>query len=379
MTKIIALVELLVLVFAGAVNAQGQQPEIKGQFSSYLNINPENDFDLYLGSNFIPEVTWGKGMGEQLFDLKLSANIRGNVSHTLGEESNVDGDVDPYRFWMRYSGNQFELRLGLQKINFGSASNLRPLRWFDQVDPRDPLAITNGVWGMLGRYYFLNNANIWVWGLYGNNQTKGWELMENRDQFPELGGRVQVPVPQGELAATYHHRKIDARTFSQPIFSFSSVDEHRFGLDGKWDIMVGFWIEASHSFRNKELDVFTHQTLLTVGTDYTFAIGNGPSVVLEHMLISYDKSAFEFDDPQQLTAISGSYPVSFFDQISTVFFYDWEANNLLSYLNYQRDLKNFTLYTMLYLNPTDQGDIQLNNSTNLFSGKGIQVMMVYNF
>jgi hypothetical protein len=190
---------------------------------------------------------------------------------------------------------------------------------------------------------------------------------------------VQVPVPQGELAATYHHRKIDPRTFAQPIFAVSSVDEHRFGLDGKWDITVGFWLEASHSYKTKDLGMFTHQTLFTVGTDYTFAVGNGPSVVLEHMLISYDKSAFEFDDPQQLTAISSSYPINFFDQVSAVFFYDWEANNMLSYLNYQRDLKNFTLYTMLYLNPSDQGDIQLNNSTNLFSGKGIQVMMVYNF
>ena len=69
---------------------------------------------------------------------------------------------------MRYSSDQFELRLGLQKINFGSASMLRPLMWFDQMDPRDPLHLTDGVWGLLARYYFLNNANIWLWGLYGN-------------------------------------------------------------------------------------------------------------------------------------------------------------------------------------------------------------------
>ena len=64
--------------------------------------------------------------------------------------------------------NKLHIEPGLQKINFGSATMLRPLMWFDQVDPRDPLQLTDGVWGVLGRYYFLNNANIWLWGLYGN-------------------------------------------------------------------------------------------------------------------------------------------------------------------------------------------------------------------
>lgn len=33
---------------------------------------------------------------------------------------------------------------------------------FDQVDPRDPLKLTDGVRGLLGRYCFLNNADIWL-------------------------------------------------------------------------------------------------------------------------------------------------------------------------------------------------------------------------
>ena len=64
---------------------------------------------------------------------------------------------------------------GLQKINFGSAVLLRPLMWFDSLDPRDPLQLTDGVYAVLLRYYFPNNANLWAWALYGNDSPKGWE------------------------------------------------------------------------------------------------------------------------------------------------------------------------------------------------------------
>ena len=92
------------------------------------------------------------------------------------------------------------VRGGLQKINFGSANLLRPLMWFDQIDPRDPLQLTDGVWGILGRYYFLNNANIWVWGLIGNDQRKGWEVIPSVKNKPEFGFRVQMPIPGNYLS-----------------------------------------------------------------------------------------------------------------------------------------------------------------------------------
>jgi len=38
-----------------------------------------------------------------------------------------------YRGWIRYSGSQFEARVGLQKINFGPAQLLRSLKWFARL------------------------------------------------------------------------------------------------------------------------------------------------------------------------------------------------------------------------------------------------------
>ena len=150
--------------------------------------------------------------------------------------------VKPYRFWVRFATSQFQVRIGLQKINFGSAMLLRPLMWFDRIDPRDPLQITDGVYAILLRYYFLNNANIWLWGVYGQNQRKGMEVFPTKENSGEYGGRIQVPLMNGEIATSYHHRDIDptAMVLNAPRFR----SENRYALDGKWDLGVGLWFEA---------------------------------------------------------------------------------------------------------------------------------------
>ena len=101
------------------------------------------------------------------FDAEVSGNMygSGDIIPFSNEEASWDarwdGKVKLYRGWGRVSNDRAEVRVGLQKINFGSAMMLRPLMWFDSMDPRDPLQMTDGVWGAMGRYYFNNNANVW--------------------------------------------------------------------------------------------------------------------------------------------------------------------------------------------------------------------------
>jgi len=83
------------------------------------------------------------------FDTELSVNIFGTAGLRHSTPSTHQGDLKPYRAWIRFSSDQLELRIGLQKLNFGSASILRPLMWFDQMDPRDPLQLTDGLWAFL--------------------------------------------------------------------------------------------------------------------------------------------------------------------------------------------------------------------------------------
>ncbi len=373
---------ILLLLTASAYAQQDTVPKFKfsGQVSTYGNYNFSNDLDVLLGGNFIPEISYSVPFkNKTLLDFDFSANAYGSLNFRPFDTLLDNGDVQAYRGWVRYSGEQFEIRAGLQKINFGSSSILRPLRWFDQVDPRDPLGLTPGVWGLLGRYYFLNNANVWLWGLYGNEDTKGWEAISTYEQIPEFGGRFQHPVSQGELAVTYHHRTSDSRNLDIDSLAIAKNPENRFGLDGKWDVGVGLWFEATQTIKQKKVGPFTNQTMLNVGVDYTFGIGSGLNVVGEHLIVATYEAKPDFSDAQQISAFTASYPIGMFDNLSTVIYYDWYNNGLSTFLNYQRDLRLFTLYIMVYLNPEDERDIQQNDLVNNYNGKGVQVMLVYDF
>ncbi|MEE4285568.1 MAG: hypothetical protein V2I31_05450, partial [Mariniphaga sp.] len=109
----------------------------KGQLSAWQNINPGIAYPSNTGGRYIPQFNFNiNPEGESLIDFEASANIYGSMALDPFDASEFDGKIKPYRIWARYSTHQLELRAGLQKINFGSASLLRPLMWFDQVDPR---------------------------------------------------------------------------------------------------------------------------------------------------------------------------------------------------------------------------------------------------
>ena len=352
---------------------------LKGQLSSWAHFNPNNSYPLYLGGRYIPQVNYEIQFPKRkLIDFEASANIYGDVGIHFFDSASANGNISPYRIWARYSTEQLELRAGLQKIDFGTATMLRALRWFDQIDPRDPLRLTEGVWAGLVRYYFLNNVNVWIWGLYGNENLKGIEVIKTNASIPELGGRVQFPVPRGEAAFSYHHRVADSRYLNGLAPSYSEIQENRIGFDAKWDLIVGLWLEAAWVKKNEDLGMFTNQEAITIGTDYTFGIGSGLYVVLENMLISYDEKAFEFSNTTNLTALSMMYPIGMFDNINAIVYYDWANNSLYNFVNWYRQFDRTTLYVMGYWNPETVLIPTARGEANLYSGKGIQVMFVFN-
>jgi hypothetical protein len=279
---------------------------------------------------------------------------------------------------MRYSTQQFEIRAGLQKINFGSASLLRPLMWFDQVDPRDPLRLTDGVWGILSRYYFLNNATIWAWGLYGNKNPKGWEIMPTTNYKPEFGGRLQLPVPKGEIAFTYHHRLANNLGIEGFDHYYENIPENRFAFDTKLDVTVGLWVEATWIRKNKDLGMFTNQEIINLGMDYTFGVGNGLTLIYEQLLASYDSQAFRFENAFTFSLVNMSYPIGLSDNVSAIIYYDWANNSAYNFLNWQKQYNNISLYLMGYINPKKYNIPTQGAGEMLFAGSGIQVMLVYN-
>lgn len=204
-----------------------------GQVVGWATVQIDNPVFWQPGARFVPSLTWKQSItSNTTFDAEASLNIYGNADFRNFKTDTLNRQIKPYRVWLRYSNQNFELRAGLQKINFGQARMFRPLMWFDGMDVRDPLQLTDGVYGLLAKYFFENNANIWAWGLLANENRKGWELFGSEKWKPELGGRVELPLLNGEIALSTHHRKVKAiNLLSSQLNNFQLLNESRFGLD----------------------------------------------------------------------------------------------------------------------------------------------------
>jgi len=195
---------------------------------------------------------------------------------------------------------------------------------------------------------------------------------------PEFGGRIQIPVLKGEAAFSCHFRQTDTRMLLDSIQGNSNTPEQRFGLDGKWDIGPGIWFESSWFHKSRNTGVFTNQEILTAGTDYTFGIGNGLNVVFEHMIYAYGEKAFDFNERLSFSGITLSYPLNLNNQLNAVFYHDWTHNTLYNFVNWKHQFNRVALYFMAYWNPEDYRLPLQNAKNNLTSGKGIQIMLVFN-
>ena len=353
--------------------------DIKGQVSGWVVINP--DIATQTGLRYIPDWLLGTVIDNYVVDSEISFNMYGTAQffHT-SDSIYTSHDLNDYRLWLRLSASQYEVRIGLQKINFGSAMLLRPLMWFDSIDPRDPLQLTDGVYGILGRYYFLNNTNIWLWALYGNDQIRGWEIFISDKNKPEYGVRLQLPLYTGEIAATYHHRYIDPvkSPLGQLSTSQTSVPENRIGFDGKWDIEVGFWLEGVLIYRDLSNDKFTYQRQTNVGLDYTFDIGNGLGAITEYFTMRISDKAFGAGQGISLTAFSLNYPIGVLDNLTGMVYYDWDNKNCFRFISWQRTYDNWRFYLMGFWNPDHYQLFQTGMENNLFVGKGLQLLVVFN-
>lgn len=375
--------KLIIFIFIITISNYGISQEkifsYKVQLSDLLLVKPQNPF--YFGNvlRTIPQLNIEKSLKEKYkLDAELSINGFLNTEFADKKFSN-DPELSMYRAWVRYSGKKFEFRIGLQKLNFGSAQILRPLMWFDSVDPRDPQKLTNGVYGGLFRYYFDNNANFWLWTLIGNNNLKGLEFTPNDGDFPEFGGRMQYPIKKGEISLTYDYRKTDISSFS--VFNHTgSEPEHKVGLDGKIDIGIGLWIENSFSSLIVNKDTSVQTLMSTLGADYTFNVGNGLGGTFE---LFYINSKFNFSKQNIadgfFPALVITYPVTILDNLSSVTMFDIAGKNLYQFVGWQRTYDHLSFNLMLSLNPDSGSDNMLLFRGNQFlNGNYVQFLLSYN-
>ncbi len=364
----------LILALASGA-AAGQKPDFSGQASGWLTFSRDTSYEVLTGLRYIPSLSLAL---PQYLDAELSVNGFATARGRSPDSVETDIRVKPYRAWARFSTERLEARSGLQKINFGSATLLRPLQWFDRIDPRDPLGLTDGVYGLLARYYFQNNTNVWAWGLVGNGSPKGWEVYGSERWVPEPGCRVQVPMPRGEVALTYHHRRFDAY-IPIPRHVGVPLDEDRFGLDGKWDVGVGLWVEAAMSRQaSGSWRYASWQRAATVGLDYTFGIGSGLGVTAEHMLAGGAAQPFSRGTNAQISALMLSYPLSLLDNIRGFAYLDWENQDLYRFLGWERALDNWIFSAAVFWNPDRPQSLTGQPNSGAAGGKGLQLMVAFN-
>lgn len=367
--------EIILIMCFMLISSAVSQVSWNGQFSGWSGINEGGYENAIAGVRYIPDFSVQISASENaMLDMRLSANAYYSMLQI--EPFNTSSNIKLYRFWLRYSTSQLEIRAGLQKINFGSSMMLRPLMWFDRIDVRDPLQITEGVYGILGRYYLLNNANFWIWVLYGNVQPKGWEITKTAENSPEIGARFQHPVFNGEMALTYHYRNAIPVNLSTP--DTPELAEQQFGLDGKWDIGIGIWSEISMTIREKHTFLPRNQKLINIGADYTFGWGNGLNIVWEQFQSSFGDQPESFENKQNISLLYLNYPLSILDNISGMVYYDWNSENIYRFFRWGRNYDNWSIFGMLFWNPESAGIYGKSDQAYSISGKGIQIMLTYN-
>lgn len=345
--------------------------EHNGQISIWGAYN--DNIDGKAGSRYIPEISLFRNLSKDLkIDTEFSLNLNVFTAFDSLEEFEDNADAELYRSWIRLSGDQYEARLGLQRINFGPARILRSLRWFDQLDVRDPLELTEAVYALLGRYYFPNNSNLWLWGLYGNDDLKGLEVFKTDEDRPEFGGRVQFPISKGEMAFTYHNRRIDSglRRKNESGVITNGL-ENRYAIDGSFDLGIGLWFEAAISDIKKDSHNSLWTRYVTLGADYTFDIGPGVHVLGEHFINSTGPKIFKQDNEDMTSAISANFSTGVLDTITAIGFFDWQKDNFYPNVSWQRAYDNWFINVTTFYNSSD--------TDSVYSGTGALCTVAFNY
>jgi len=363
---------------------------LSGQISEWHREARDGGERVYqTGMRYIPQLTLDQPLGAVTF-IDLEASVEGTARNSRPQPGG-ETEADLYRLKLRLATAQSETRIGLQKINFGPARLLRPLQWFDSLDPRDPLGLTDGVWALRFRYVTRSNASLWLWGLVGNEDPRGSELLATADDEVELGGRLQLPLPRGEGAVSFHRRTVEIPVLvpgpvpqnpgDPPVPPLSGTDrftENRLAVDGRWDVTIGLWLEAALQEQRYEPLVHPWTKRIALGADYTLGVGNGLHLLTEHMATALSREAEGWDEDVHISAFSLNYPFGLSDHVRAIGYLDWENERYYQFLAWGRAWDDWLLDVSLFHYPeTDAGD-QLAGEPRYGSGYGGQVTVIIN-
>jgi hypothetical protein len=372
---------LWLTLWAAPAAAQGTSAHVEASASGAVSTAPEQNRQYLL--RVIPRLDTGTAL-TKTWNLDLSASVAATTGESYLSGSRVSSidDVSLHRAWVRLASPRFEARAGMQHISFGSASVFRPLMWFDRLDARDPTQFTDGVYAALARYVTAGNASVWAWGLYGNTGLRGWDTLATQEGTAEFGGRAQVPVPRGEIAGSYHHRRIDTTPFqlgAAPGAAATSANEDRFGVDGKWDFGIGVWFETSIVHSSSALLRQTWMPSYAIGADYTFAVGSGLTVLGEHFFLEPAAPSVLPSAELELTALTATYPFGVANALTGAVYYQWNRDDVYRFIEWRRTYDHWRLHVVGFWNPDRASLFAPGSQANALTGKGVELVVVASY
>jgi len=362
--------------FAGEMSFQGE-------IRSWAAAEAEPAEKRELGLRYLPRIAFSSKLGgEWRADGELTGNLYGHMVAEGDEAAATDQTAKTYRAWARLYTDRSGIRLGLQEISFGPGKILRSLRWFDQKDSRDPTEFSDGVNALLFRHYFRNNASIWVWEMAGNENPMGISLLRTADGTLESGGRLQLPLGSGEIGLSAHTRQADAGVISGYSGTRNDrLSENRIGMDLSWDLGVGVYLETTRLQLAENGLIPERQWFLTLGADYTFAVGDGLGTVVEVMGVD-----LQYEDSHRdggtvwLASASGQLPLNLMDSLQLMLFHNFESEGTMLQGSWQRTTDNWILSLIAYSSRMNSGGTASEpyGVTGSAGQEGIRVMFQYN-
>jgi hypothetical protein len=112
--------------------------------------------------------------------------------------------------------------------------------------------------------------------------------------------------------------------------------------------------------------------------DYTFNLGNGLYLATEFFRYSNANKLFEPGSNKTFSLLSVNYPVGN-NKLGCLVYYNWTDKSWYRFINIQRQSDNWTFYLFLFWNPDKIAIYNIGVENNMFAGKGIQLMAVFNF
>ncbi len=329
----------LILLFPFLI--QANPLNLKGQL--WLSTLTNNDiptgqsaYESTMG--YIPTLSLFKELSDnQLVDMEWAYRL----DRTYSGDSLLYYNESHHRYWVRYSSDKLEARLGLQKIVFGPSQILRSLSWFDTIDLRDPTGQTDGVEAFRLRGFPSNTLSLWSWAINNDQDTLSF------------GWRVELSTNQGEWGFTYHQDPSKSLQMAgqETIPDFGS--HNRLAVDYRYDGFIGFWNESALISSDRSEII-----MATVGADYTLPIATGILVMMESTHVS--REANDSISSQTFTAFMASMPMGMFYNIMLISTLDWDENNSYNYLRFSSAFDSFSINCMVSINPSEvDNSIQL--------------------